>query len=272
MLAGRMTPREHGTYTKYVTEHCRCDACRAANRDYERARNRRVTPAYVGASEARAHLRDLAGAGVGPRSVAIASGLSQSTLGKIIYGEPSRGRGPSKRIRRETHEAVLSVRPEDGPDGSRMPAGPAWDIVGELLGLGWRKADIGRALHGPHAKSLQIARESVSRKNYRALRALLDQLVPPKNRVDGPADDALPILARGDTSWMPRGACRRPEVPTWLFFPTRGDRETQKHAQSVCAACPVVEECGEYGQAHDLLGIWGGFSRLERDERRENAA
>ena len=39
--------REHGTYTKYVQERCRCEDCRQANRDYERARARRTEPPYA---------------------------------------------------------------------------------------------------------------------------------------------------------------------------------------------------------------------------------
>jgi Transcription factor WhiB len=67
--------------------------------------------------------------------------------------------------------------------------------------------------------------------------------------------------------WMFDAACR--EHPDVDFFPRRG--EPFGPAKAVCARCLVRRECLEFGIAggHDLVGVWGGTSGLQRlDARR----
>src|SRR4051794_5912333 len=99
--------REHGSYVRYVQgpdindvpgRGCRCELCRAANRDYERERKRRKAPAYVGADDVRRHLTWLAEEGIGLKTVANVSGVPHGALSKIVYGD-YKGRGHSKRVR-----------------------------------------------------------------------------------------------------------------------------------------------------------------------------
>ena len=60
---------------------------------------------------------------------------------------------------------------------------------------------------------------------------------------------------------MTRAACRG--VETELFFPARG--ESTKEAKAVCRACPVREECLEYGlDIGEKFGVSGGMSERER--------
>jgi len=275
--------REHGSYVKYVQDHCRCDPCRAANRDYERARKQRVEPPYVGADRARQHMASLAAVGVGMKTVAKRSGVSHGCLWKLVYGKP--GRGPSKRIRRTTEERILAVMPTDAADGARIPAAPTWKIIDELLERGWTKKAIAHAI-GQKGDGLQISRRQVSPPNARAIKALLDEPVPPRRSRHGlhpvpqpepeqpdPTSTAgvarglidLFLIDEGDTSWMRRGACRRPEVPTYLFFPGRGDTKTIAAAKAVCATCPVQADCLAYALRLDQPGIWGNTTARERD-------
>lgn len=52
------------------------------------------------------------------------------------------------------------------------------------------------------------------------------------------------------------------QVDPELFF---GDRGSHAAAKAVCACCPVLSECREYGIAHpDQSGIWGGMSQNQR--------
>ncbi len=286
--------REHGSRAKYVVERCRCDLCRESTRVYERERSKRVAPAYVGADRARQHIRWLSEQGVGLKQIAKVSPVSQGALWKLLYGKrrPDGTRVLSRRIRPETEAAILAVLPDQGADGSRVPAGPVWEIVERLLARGWTKAAIARRVHGEDARALQLGGELVTRRNARAVQALLDEPVPPRRSRFGehpvePDDDAadeappepayeLPDLrlpAGTDLSWQDAGTCRRPDYPTWLFFPGRGDTETTRRAKDACARCPVIDACLDFalttGQKH---GIWGGTAERERRGlRRERA-
>lgn len=65
----------------------------------------------------------------------------------------------------------------------------------------------------------------------------------------------------GEREWMSRAACKG--MDTNLFFPERGDTHSVRLAKSVCAGCPVIEECGEYGKA-ERFGFWGGMGVRRR--------
>ena len=60
-------------------------------------------------------------------------------------------------------------------------------------------------------------------------------------------------------------------VHTSLFFTDTGNVTEARQAKSVCAGCPVLEECMEYAVADpELSGVWGGTTSRERREiRRE---
>lgn len=73
--------------------------------------------------------------------------------------------------------------------------------------------------------------------------------------------------------WVKKGACRGlPERAKADFFPPRGDSAgAYARARKICAVCPVMEECREYGlqfSQHDLIGMWGGLSTEERGQER----
>lgn len=174
--------REHGTYARYVLgpdirdedgRGCRCDHCRQGNSAYERERKQRKAPAYVGANEARRHLAWLAEQGIGSKTVAKVSGVSHGALSKLVYGN-NHGRGPSKRIRPETRDAILAVLPHEVVNGSRVDAGSTLAIVDELVGRGWSKSAIAKHVHGPHAVALQLGDEFVTRVHAAAVKTLLD--------------------------------------------------------------------------------------------------
>lgn len=72
----------------------------------------------------------------------------------------------------------------------------------------------------------------------------------------------LPDLYGAAGSWMTSGPCRRPNVPSWLFFPAPGDQETIEAAKAICATCPVAAQCAAAGRGEE--GIWGGLTAEER--------
>jgi len=70
--------------------------------------------------------------------------------------------------------------------------------------------------------------------------------------------------------WQFQGACRSAD-PTVFFHPEgeRGpSRESRdRHAKTVCAACPVRNECAEHAlRVREPYGVWGGLTEDEREE------
>lgn len=55
------------------------------------------------------------------------------------------------------------------------------------------------------------------------------------------------------------------EVQPDLFFSETGNHIETRLAKSVCAQCPVIEQCLEYALAYRMeFGVWGGLSSQER--------
>lgn len=293
--------REHGTHACFVwgTESgcvpgrgCRCDDCRAANAAYERERKQRIEPAYVGAEPVREHLAYLSSHGVGWKTAARAAGLSPSTVWKLLYGSPERG--PSKRVRKATSEALLSVTLDAGMPGSLVVAAPTWRIIETLLSRGWTKRAIARAIGSGTENGLQLRRTTITRANAAKVAALLDQPVPEtvgkawsaKYRSEGvePEPEVVRYDARDNVTlrlvelleeridqnhWRKDAACRT--RPPWLFFPARGDHKTLAAAKKICGACFVRDECLA-ANLDEREGVYGGLSGHERRVMREATA
>lgn len=155
--------REHGTHAKYAIERCRCDPCREAQRAYNRNRVRQLSRPdgvwcpYVDAGPVREHIIWLRSCGVGIKTVAKLTGVSHGTLSKLMYGDPARAMAPSKRIRPATAEKVMAVMPHDAAGGQKVPAGPTWCLLEDLIGRGWSRAELARRL-GNQGPGLQIRR------------------------------------------------------------------------------------------------------------------
>lgn len=183
--------RAHGTYAKYVVERCGCEPCRGANRAYVRRRQRSMARPdelwlpYVPAGPARRHLAALARQGIGLKTVAKLTGLAHGALSRIVYGDPARGSAPSKRVRPETLSAILGVEAQQASGGQKVPAGPTWALLDQLLTAGYTRTFLAAALgsRGKHP-SLQIRRDRVRGSTARAVEALhrrlIDQQPPPR--------------------------------------------------------------------------------------------
>lgn len=286
--------RQHGTYVKYVQDLCRCDPCKDAHRAYNRARRAAVVPPYVSASEARAHIAELAAAGVGLKTVAKTAGVSHGALSKLVYGDRTSGRGPSKRIRRSTHDKIMAVTPAAARGGAKVPAAPTRALLDEMITAGIPKARIATEL-GAQSPALQVAERSmVTASTANAVAGLhhrwktgqwtpvrLDrwgnahQPTPPPPADRGRADvsDLYLELAeiveerRAQAEWRQSAACRG--RPTWMWFPGRGDTETLDAARAVCGACFVRDQC----RAANLDrpdGVYGALSAKQRRDLRQD--
>jgi transcriptional regulator with XRE-family HTH domain len=188
--------REHGTRARYVAgagpgrgPGCRCNACRAANRE-DRGRTARLQAygrwqPFVAADQAREHVRALGRQGIGWRRAAELAGISKSTMRSLMFG--ASGRDASARIRPETAAAVLAVpaASRDVAPGTPVDATGTRRRVEALVATGWSRAKLGERLGiEPTGMSELLRREQVTAGRARAVADLYDELWnrPPPER------------------------------------------------------------------------------------------
>lgn len=292
---GRLRKYGHGQHACYVLDCCRCEPCRAANRAYERQRRGSPEPAYVSAQPAREHVLFLRSAGVGMKTVAATAGVPHGSMSKLLYGDPRRGMGPSKRIRRATSEKILGVMPSAAKPGSLQPAGSTWRLIDEMVAAGVPKVAVARYL-GQTGGGLQLSRrmvhqETVVRVKEMYARWLSHDLVltgrghrhvrvpvrvmPPVKVVEFP--DRSQILvglvevleSRLGEGWRSDAACRN--RPTYLWFPARGDSVTAAKALQICRSCLVRQTCLD-ANVGERDGIFGGLTGKQRRALRRDLA
>jgi WhiB family redox-sensing transcriptional regulator len=81
----------------------------------------------------------------------------------------------------------------------------------------------------------------------------------------GPTQLATELVA----DWRARAACSG--YHNSLFFPSSDgpDEPSVEKAKSICAGCPVIDDCIEYAlETNQRSGIWGGTSEKERKSLR----
>jgi len=174
---------QHGTYTAYTLDQCRCVPCAAAasiyNADLAR-RNAYGRSNLVDAGPIRAHIAALREAGIGLKRLTALGVASSGELTKLVYGV-SRGDGthrpPARRIHAETAQRILAVTAtaDSVAGGVRVnPIGTCRRLQG-LIALGWsvqRLADT----HSLDRQPLDAALTGcpVSARTARAVRAMFE--------------------------------------------------------------------------------------------------
>jgi hypothetical protein len=172
----KIADHQHGTYAAYVLDRCRCRPCRDAVRDKRRHEARMKAygswQPYVDAEPVRAHIRALAEAGVGYKLVGQAAGVSYGAMSKLIYGTPTIGRKPSRRIRTDTAERILAVTVEQAlVPSSRVDADLTWRRIHSLIALGYTRAWISAQI-GRGGRALQIRRARCEKRTADAVATL----------------------------------------------------------------------------------------------------
>lgn len=209
-----MTGRPHGV-AKYVHERCRCELCGAAVRAIDRRRYRMIAygqwQPFVDAEPVRRHVRALMAYGVGWMRIARLVGVPQSTVEKLLYGDPRRGQAPSKRIRPETAERLLALSPS--PD--LLDSAASVDGTGTrrrlqaLVAAGWPQRQLAVRLGiDPSNINRTIRDERVYAGTDRAARALYDDLWnedPVRHGVRAQSVSLARSCARRN-GWAPVGA------------------------------------------------------------------
>lgn len=105
---------KHGSYGYATTSACGCEPCHAAVRDYHRRRRRMISegtwPWREWAEPVKRHIQELRESGISWASIQGLSGVPQSTIKSIIYGDNG---VPRKQIRADVARRLLAVRLED---------------------------------------------------------------------------------------------------------------------------------------------------------------
>ena len=196
-----MTQRAHGTRARYVfgatgqdwRNGCRCFECSQAAVLYEKRRQRarrRGEPAYIDASEARAHLLWLRANGIGRRTIEAATGLSNSTIRNIANGTVTR-------IRPATADKILGMHTGRAAPGARIDAAATLAQLDDLVNIvGMTKGAIAAEL-GAQTRALQIGKRGwVTKANADKVDALWRRKM-------------APIVARRENAAAKRAEYRR---------------------------------------------------------------
>ena len=77
------------------------------------------------------------------------------------------------------------------------------------------------------------------------------------------------VMALNDLLWEPGEDWRNDAACSGaddeFFFPVAEEGPMVERAKSICAACPVLEECLQYALAtNQTEGVWGGMTGSER--------
>lgn len=198
--------KAHGTYARYVSG-CKCFRCRVANSHFRAGgpRNGKI----VSAEAARQHVLELAKRGMGYKTIGDAAGVNHNILWGIRQGT-------RPRARQSTIDKILAVDFSAAPDGLRVPAGPTWEILDELIRRGFAKSQLaawlGYTAKGKNRPSLQLRRDTVTVAN--AGRVVRMKVLLDAGRLirGGPGLPAVKARGRGGRgrrrhSGAPRCAC-----------------------------------------------------------------
>ncbi|MBE5477713.1 hypothetical protein E3G68_005046 [Mycobacteroides abscessus] len=196
---------QHGTRTGYV-KGCTCPECTDANRVKEAERVARVaaggpTTDRVDAGSARRHLERLVAAGASRKALARACNLNVKTIAEILSAE-------TKRILPETETAILAATLNDvreaAAPGSRVDAGPTWELIDDMIARNWPKSWIAR--EAGLGTSLQLSRDTITAANAERIAILAQHLGPrraPAKRFRQPMPTLDEVLAQEVTSSQP---------------------------------------------------------------------
>jgi len=141
--------KPHGTYAR-AKSGCTCTPCKDASRRYNKRRELLIATGrwqpFVDAEPVRAHVRRLGEYGIGWKSLAQAAGVPRGVMWRLLYGD--RDRGPSKRVRAATAEAILAVQPtlDILPDGARVDGAGTRRRLQALIALGYSQARLASLL------------------------------------------------------------------------------------------------------------------------------
>lgn len=257
-----MSTRDHGTYVKYKLDGCRCYPCCFAESQYRTNRSRAIAygtwQPYVDAEPVRAHVRTLGEFGIGWMRLARIAGVPRGTVSKLLYGDPSRSMGPSKRLLPKNAAALLAVEPTldnlgghahiDGTGTRRrlqalVAAG--WPQTRIALRIGIGASNFNKTLHDDRPVRVSTARKAM------ALYEELWRADPRDHGVPQHIYDRTRCYARAHR-WAPVGAWDDDVIDNPEAFPDWTGRcgTPGGYSDHYRFHIPVCEPCRQAGLAH----------------------
>lgn len=213
-------PDDHGhgdTTVCYVQHQCRCDPC--TDNRVAREAQRRKLKAYgrydtglVDVTEVREHVLMLGEFGIGYKRVAELAGFKSSTpVRTILWGrqDPGRVGEMQKRIKRETAEKILAVKPviENLAPKQPVPALGTHRRVQALVARGWSVSRIGERLGWTPANFWSLMQKgTVGAATHIAVAALYEQLwdqEPPRGEWHEKAAYTRAVNYATRRGWLP---------------------------------------------------------------------
>lgn len=174
----------HGTRTAYVVDKCRCRPCTDASAKVQAERSRlqaygRYDSGRVDAQPIREHITMLMAYGIGLKRIAALAGVSNATLGKILYGDQTRNMPPRARTEKHVAAGVLAIKPSLDNLGQTVSV----DATGTrrriqaLVTIGWSQSRIGERLGmEPSNFNRTIKADMVHAETARKVKALYEEL------------------------------------------------------------------------------------------------
>jgi hypothetical protein len=121
----------------------------------------------------------LMGYGIGLKRIAAMAGVSNATLGKILYGDQTRNMPPRARVEKHVAEGVLAVKPslENLGNTVNVDAAGTRRRIQALVTIGWSQSRIGKRIGmDPQNFNRTIKAENVQAVTARKVKDLYEQL------------------------------------------------------------------------------------------------
>ncbi|GAB3166730.1 hypothetical protein GCM10027059_26140 [Myceligenerans halotolerans] len=261
-------PHEHGTRNAYVLDYCRCLPCKEAAMAYETERKRkhaygRAAEEWTDGDVVREHLATLQAAGLGWKRIAGLAGVSTGAVSKILFGASlgdGRRRPPCVRVRRETADKILTVRPSLH---ALAPAAPVAGVgtarrVQALAALGWSTPQIA-ARSGVDRQAIDRALrgQDVSAATARAIGDVYDRLwdqAPPEG---DRWERAAAVRARhraAASGWVPPAAWDDDVIDDPAAQPARAEGSSGADDR-LTEWLHLVRSGEDHGRAADRVGV-----------------
>lgn len=179
-----MTTHPHGDARRYRYSKCRCDKCRAANaREMNLYRMRVASGQHrpdVDAEPVRRHVQRLRREGLGVQRIAQLAGVSGQVLQALLYGHPSLGLPPSRKMRAANADKILAVHAGRKPGRGWILATGTRRRMQALAAVGWPLSWLEKesGLPGGHGHRLAHAgdEQRVTVQTAQAVAAVYDRL------------------------------------------------------------------------------------------------
>lgn len=265
----------HGTRTAYVVDKCRCRECTDASTQEQRRRNRlqaygRYDSGRIDAQPVRKHVSALMEYGIGLKRIASIAGVSNSTLGKILYGDNTRNLPPRARVAVHVAEAVLAVKPSLDHLGRTVSVDAAGTRrrIQALVAIGWSQSRIGHLIGmEPTNFTRTIRSDRVHADTARKIKALYDELWnQPQTGTDWHSKAAA-TRARNyakNHGWLPPLAWDDETIDDPATLPATFEETPQVHGEERIADIEFLIRSGA-GQSEILSRL--GFKNLGALER-----